>query len=214
MAAQSIILADSLELFREGVRSTLESAPEYRVIHLTSSASGLLTYFRKHPDALCIAGSSVQDMNVRDLLAGLRNIRADAKLIVVNHSSSLKHLDIALKAGVHGYITRHTQARELLATVSEVTAGRTYFCKSAASQMIGHYRESSAAKPYKVTKREQEILSLIVKGNTSPEIAKQLYISVRTVETHRANLLKKLKLKNTAALVRYAVQDGRFLKNT
>lgn len=214
MATQSIIIADALELFREGVRYTLSNIPGYQVVQVTGSASGLITAFEQHPDALCIAGSSIQDMNIRELLAALRKIDREPKLIVVNHSSGIKHLDIALKTGVNGYITRYTRAEELVTTVSEVLAGKNYYCKSVTNHMIGKYKEATSAKSYTITKREQEILGFIVKGNTSSEIAKKLYISPRTVETHRANLLRKLKLKNTAALVRYAVQGEHFLKNT
>lgn len=214
MVTQSIIIADSLELFREGVKSTLVNVPGYKVVHVTGTASGLITSFEQHPDALCIAGSSIQDMNVRELLTALRKIQKEPKLIVVNHSSSLKHLDAALKAGVNGYITRHTRIAEMITTVSEVLAGRNYFCKSVTNHMIVKYKEYNTLRSCKITNREQEILSFIVKGHTSPEIAKQLFISTRTVETHRANLLRKLKLKNTAALVRYAVQDENFLSDT
>ena len=214
MVTQSFIIADSLELFREGVKSTLSSISGYQVLQITDTATGLITVYKEHPDALCIAGSSIQDMNIRELLSALRKVNEEPKLVVVNHSSGLKHLDTALKAGVNGYITRHTHCSELLTAVSEVLAGRNYFCKSVTNHIIEKYKETTSSKNHKITKREQEILGFIVKGNTSPEIAKQLFISTRTVETHRANLLRKLKLKNTAALVRYAVQDEHFLRNT
>ncbi len=214
MAKPSILIADSLELFREGVRSVLIATGDYQIDDLTDSAADLIANFKQNSTSLCIAGSTIQDMNVRELTTSLRKIEKGAKVIVVNHSSGLKHLDAALKAGVNGYITRYTSAAELLSTVSEVLNGRNYFCKSVTHHVIGKYRQLTSSKNYKITQREKEILGYIVKGYTSPEIAEKLYISTRTVETHRANLLRKLKLKNTAALVRYAVQDEHGMKIT
>src|SRR5690625_6190183 len=107
-------------------RCVIIAKEAYQIDELTDSAADLIANFKQNSTSLCIAGSTIQDMNVRELTTSLRKIEKGAKVIVVNHSSGLKHLDAALKAGVNGYITRYTSAAELLSTVSEVQIGRAH----------------------------------------------------------------------------------------
>ena len=142
----------------------------------------------------------------------LEKITDEPRVIVLTHSTELTHLNQSLKAGVKGYLTKNASSNELIDSIIEVGEGRQAFGKSASQLMIGKYADSAKRSPSKgkklITKREREIVKLIVQGYTSAEIANLLFISTRTVETHRSNLMNKLELKNTAALVRYAMEEN------
>ena len=124
------------------------------------------------------------------------------------------YLNQVLRIGVLGYLLKNSAKNELLEGVRKVAEGESVFSESVAKLMTERYITKtrsgyeSQQQSAGITSREQEILKLIAAGLTSQEIADKLYISVRTVETHRANLMQKLKLKNTAALVRYAFEHG------
>jgi DNA-binding NarL/FixJ family response regulator len=145
-------------------------------------------------------------------MEGLKKANPEPGVIVLTHSTDFSHLNQSLKAGVRGYIGKNITSDELIDVVREVSTGNKAFSKSASQLMAGRYadiaKKSTTAPKKRITKREREILKLIVEGYTSAEIAKSLYISTRTVETHRSNLMGKLNLKNTAALVRFAMEEN------
>ena len=132
-------------------------------------------------------------------------------MIVLTNNADLSHLNRSLEAGVKGYLTKNSSVEELIEAVTAVANGKQAFGKSITQLMIGTYADQAKKAPppprKRMTKREKEILQLIVDGHTSTEIAKTLFISPRTVEKHRSNLMNKLGLKNTAALVRYAIEE-------
>jgi DNA-binding NarL/FixJ family response regulator len=142
----------------------------------------------------------------------LKAINNGARVVVLTNSTEISHLNQSLKTGVKGYLTKTISESELIEAVNSVANGKQAFGKSISQLMIGKYadlaKNGSNTNRRQITKREREVLKLIVDGYTSSEIAKLLFISPRTVETHRSNLMNKLEIKNTAALVRYALEDA------
>jgi DNA-binding NarL/FixJ family response regulator len=114
-----------------------------------------------------------------------------------------------MAAGADGYLSKDVGAKELIESVKSVVHGERVFSKSIIKLMQKKYvpEEEQDTSPVSITKREQEILNLVALGKTSQEIADELFISTRTVESHRYNLMQKLDIKNTAGLVRYAVMN-------
>lgn len=206
-----VLIADSYDVYRRGLQSILSESGKVILEKTATNGKELITAFRKNPESLCLISSNIADANIHDLLQKLRQINENVQVIVLTYSTDISHLNQSLKAGVKGYLSKNCSADELVESVVTVSKGDQAFGKSVSQLMIGRYADQAkktSPKPNRqITKREREILKLIVEGYTSPEIAKILFISSRTVETHRSNLMNKLELKNTAALVRFALEE-------
>lgn len=210
MKNSKILIADSYDISRTGVTSILEGLRKFDLILAVKTGKRLLAEFKKHPSSVCIISSNIADSNIHDIMQELKKIQAEPRVIVLANSTDLSHLNQSLKAGVKGYLTKNISREELADSVLSVTRGEEAFDSSVSRLMVDRY--TSLAKKNSpsrkgITNREKEILKLIVDGYTSTEIARILYISPRTVETHRSNLMNKLKIKNTAGLVRYALEE-------
>lgn len=207
-----IHIADLSEILRSGITHLLEKSGQSYNIHSHASASALIKSYQKIPDSVCIISSGLSDMNLKDIMVQLAEINPDVKAIVISGTPSINNVNTALSLGIKGYITRQVSSDELLDTIRAVWRGEQAFSKSVSKTIVGHYADTqdptSGSSGKLITKREKEVLAHIVKGLTSSEIAKRLYISPRTVETHRANLMHKLGINNAAGLVRYALQEG------
>lgn len=212
MGKVHVLIAESSDIYRHGLESVLKKTSKIQIGTVCTSGKELIKLYKKFPGSVCLVSSGISDMNIHDLMQELQKINKNAPVIVITHSTEILHLNQSLKAGVKGYLTKNASTDELVSVIMQVSNGEQAFGKAASQMMIGRYadiakRTPSATKKM-ITKREREIMKLIVKGYTSAEIANQLFISTRTVETHRANLMNKLELKNTAALVRYAMEEN------
>ncbi len=207
-----VLIADSYDVYRHGLQTILADSGKFVLNSAAKSGKELISAYRKHPESLCLISSNIADANIHELLQKLRAINSEVLVIVLTYSTDISHLNQSLKAGVKGYLTKNCSSSELIEAVKSVAAGEQAFGKSVSQLMIGRYADQAKNTDKKsdknITKREREILKLIVEGYTSSEIAKILYISTRTVETHRSNLMNKLELKNTAALVRFALEEA------
>ena len=207
-----VLIADSYDIYRRGLESVLTDSGKFMLEKAAHNGKELISAFKKSPDSLCLISSNIADSNIHELLQKLRKVNEDVPVIVLTNSTDISHLNQSLKAGVKGYLSKNCSSEELIESVVAVASGEQAFGKSVSQLMIGRYADQAkktSSKPVRqITKREREILKLIVEGYTSPEIAKILYISTRTVETHRSNLMNKLELKNTAALVRFALEEA------
>jgi DNA-binding NarL/FixJ family response regulator len=174
------------------------------------------------PEALRLVERLRPDVLVLDLmipgLNGLEVARETARrspqtrVVVLSMHANEAYVVEALRAGAHAYVLKDEGARELVKAIREASVGRRYLSASLSEESLQAYgkRESpSIMDPYHaLTRREREVLQLTVEGQSGVEIAERLFISPRTVETHRANLMQKLGVRNQKDLVRYAVQRG------
>lgn len=209
-----ILVADKFDISRSGISTILEQSSATKVVQSVKSAEKLISVYKSDPSVICVISTNIQDTNIHDLMTKMRAVNPEPKVIVISNTADLSHLDRALKAGVSGYLTKNISARELVNAIKSAKKGERAFSKSVSKLIVGKYAEftkKDASDTKTITKREEEVMNLIVDGYTSAEIGEMLYISPRTVETHRANLMQKLKIKNTAALVRYALEEGKLL---
>lgn len=205
-----LLLSESQELYRAGVETVLKLRNEFDLRGSCANGRELIRLYRQFPGSVCLISSTTPDTNIHDLMLSLRRISSDPIVVIMTHSSDLLHLEQSIRAGVKGYISKACKADELADLIIGVSEGNQLFGKSIAQIMAGSVASSGRKTRLAagtITKREQEILKLIVEGYTSSEIAEHLYISARTVETHRSNLMNKLGIKNTAALVRFALEE-------
>jgi len=206
----TIVLADDHHVVRQGLRVLLEAEPDFRIIG--EAADGLEAaqlIERLHPDVL------VLDLMMPGL-SGLEVTRQVAqrsphtRVIILSMYANEAYVVEALTHGAAGYVLKKSTASDLARAVREVSLGRRYLSPPLTEDDITTYLqkagESSPDSYELLTSREREVLHLIAGGRTNAEIAAQLVISSRTVETHRANLMRKLELRTQADLIRYALR--------
>jgi len=211
MVITRIFLADDHPVVRRGLRALLEGEPHFRVVG--ESGDGLETVRlvgELKPDVL-ILDLKMPGLNGLEVTRRVKRVSPLTRVIILSIYGDKNHVIEAFKSGAWGYVLKEANVDELIRAVKQVIAGRRYLCQSLSELVIDYISsgEGKAEDPYELlTPREREILYLVAQGMTNSEIASKLYISRRTVETHRANLMRKLGLKNQAELIRFAIRRG------
>jgi DNA-binding NarL/FixJ family response regulator len=210
----SIALADSSPVFRMGLLSLLNSAGNYGLIGEASDPEemkDLLTSFR--PDVLIVDFLS-EGFSVDDIVE-VKRIAPSVKLLAITPQQSGSVLINALRAGIDSYIKKNCSIGEVMEAIQETAEGGRFFC----GRILEAIRAESidveelvpvdyTCDPVGLSNREAEVITLIAEGFTNALIAERLFISAHTVNTHRKNIMQKLGVNNTAALVMYAVKSG------
>ena len=217
MAKTRVLIAESSDIVLLGLLAILNSSRSIDVVDTASDLSEGIKLYAKHAPDLCLISDSFKDLNIHEFMQNLYKHDDKAKVVLLTDSLDINYLNQALKAGITGCLLKSIDKKKLKQSLISVAEGEKVFSDAISNLMTDRYADLAQNKTGqssfdKITKREREILQMIVDGYTSQEIAKQLYISPRTVETHRSNLLQKLQMKNTAALVRYALEKGPFSK--
>jgi two-component system response regulator NreC len=210
-----VLIADDHDIVRFGIVTVLNASPLIEVVaEVTNGEEALEAYSSLKPD-VCMLDISMPGMSGIETATEIRKHHPNAVILILTMHQNEEYLNQALKAGASGYILKQSSIKELVSAIRDVHQGRTVFSDPIAKMMADQYvrhavsgHDLSEDDAIRLTRREKEITKLIVDGKTSQEIADVLFISPRTVEAHRANLMQKLGLKNTAALVRYAVANG------
>jgi DNA-binding NarL/FixJ family response regulator len=199
-----IMLVDDHPLVRDGLRARLEAVPHFRVVAEADSG----------PDALALAGRVQVDLVLMDLTmrdgGGIeatgqlsRNYPGVAVLILSMHDK-LEYVTQAMQAGARGYVLKDAPGKDIVLAIETVMAGGIYYSAALARQLA----RPPAQQDTQLTTREQEVLQHIARGEANKRIARELDLSVRTVETHRLNIKRKLGIEGQAELIRYAVQHA------
>lgn len=209
----SIFLADDHRVVRAGIRALLESQVDFTVIGETEDGLDAVRQVEQlHPDVLIV------DLMLHGI-SGIEVCRQIVKhsnrtvVVVLSMYGNETYVQGALRAGARGYLLKEATVDELVSAVREVMKGRHYLSASLSQRAIETYIKQQEADmiadPYEqLSTREREVLHLVVRGHTGSDIARRLFISPRTVEAHRANLMRKLDLRNHSQLLRYALQKG------
>lgn len=212
MTPISVLIADDHDIIRLGISTYLSSARDITIVGEASSGRECIELFNeKHPD-VCLLDISMPDTDGIEAARIIRKQDAEVKILILSMHNDKDLLRKALEAGVNGYLLKNTDKAVLLDGIRAVQKGQEIFSDNIArlikQSFLTHFKKSNTADTVDITRREQEILQLVVDGQTSKEIAQRLYISPRTVDTHRSNLMQKLELKNIAELVRYAIEHN------
>jgi DNA-binding NarL/FixJ family response regulator len=206
-----ILIADDHELFRRGVAAELTQVPGWVVVAEATNGR----------DAVALAASLEPDIVVLDLtmpeLNGLEAARqivlADpsARILILTAHESEQLVREVLSAGALGYVLKSDAGRTLVTALRELLEGRSYFTSNVARMVLDGYLRSEpgdAAPVQTLSAREREIVQLLAEGNSNKDIAKALNISVKTAETHRSNVMRKMGFDSLAQLVRYAIRNN------
>ncbi|MGD8428347.1 MAG: response regulator transcription factor [Balneolaceae bacterium] len=212
MTPISVLIADDHEIVRYGISTYLSSANDIQVVGEASTGEECINIFKeKHPD-ICLLDIGMPDKNGIETAKSIRDLDPDTKILILSMHIDKQILNDVLEAGVNGYLLKNTDKADLLNGIRAIMNGQQVFSDPISDLITQSFlNKSNSRKPKKVkeiTDRELEILQLIVDGLTSKEIAQKLFISPRTVDTHRANLMQKLELNNIAELVRYAIEHN------
>jgi DNA-binding NarL/FixJ family response regulator len=212
---KTVLLVDDHPLFREGVKGLLHSAPVFEVIGEAGSAREALDLARKQAPDLAIVDISLPDRSGIELTRALRNLAPALQVLIVSMHTHIDYIVEAFQAGARGYVTKESSSERLVQGLKTVAGGEFYVDSTLSHRVVKLILETSKEetritdeKYSSLTPREEEVLRLLVEGFTSSEIADNLYISPKTVENHRTNIMNKLGLHSTLELVRYAVKIG------
>ena len=207
-----VLVADDHAIVRTGIRHVLESEPGFAVV--AEAATGA--------EALDLAGSLRPDVAVLDIsmpgesglrvAAELRQRSPDTRVLILSMHDNTEYVLESLRAGAHGYLLKDSAATELRGAIRAVRRGESYFSPAIAGKLSAVVRGDAAASAAgalaQLTARERQVLVGVAQGHTNREIAQQLGISHRTVESHRESLMKKLGVRTVAGLTRLALEAG------
>jgi DNA-binding NarL/FixJ family response regulator len=207
-----VLLIDERAVLRDGLRVSLGSEAGIEVVGATRSFAEALRVAAQTDPQLIVSDLQVAGRPLRELIEALAKTRSNARVLVLAAQAGEAQLRQALGAGVRAYVLKDDGYAELLEALRVVGSGRRFFSDSAESKILAPYAERlaarAAASAVPVTPREREVLARIGAGQTNKAIAKALRLSVKTVEKHRSNLMRKLKLHNSAAVTVYALRHG------
>lgn len=210
-----IVLVDDHQIVRDGIKALLSDCNKIEIIGELQNAYELFKLLKTKTPDIILLDISLPKMSGIEISKILSSDFSSIKKIILSMYTSEDFIFNALKTGINGYLPKNTTREELLFAIDEVYNGNEYFSKSISDTILKSYVKSakygnkvSDDKLSNLTKREQEILLLIVEGISNPAIAEKLSISTRTVETHKTSIMKKLNLSSVVDLVKFAIKNG------
>ena len=208
-----VLLADDHGIVRRGLRSLLESQSGIDVVgEAADGFEALRLCTELNPDIL-ILDVAMPKMNGIDVAARLQKLERPPSVIVLSMHTDESYIIRALAAGARGYLLKDATDEDLLPAIRSVVAGKPFFSPAVTAVLMEDYMRQLQARGlsdsyHLLTDRERQVLQLLAEGRSNKEVATLLDVGVSTVETHRANLMQKLSLHNTAEIVLYAVRKG------
>jgi DNA-binding NarL/FixJ family response regulator len=213
-----ILLADDHVMFRRGVLRIIQGLDDVEVVGEASDGLELLRLLKDLDPNLVIMDISMPNLRGLEATREIKSVDPRVKVLILTMHKDRDYLYHALTAGAEGYLLKEDADGELISAIQTLRKGGTFISSLLSGQMADIFvdkmrpgGETLAAPEETLTVREREVIKLIAEGKSSKEIGKLLYISSRTVQHHRANIMRKLGLKKTADLVKYAIQKGYIL---
>jgi DNA-binding NarL/FixJ family response regulator len=206
-----VILADDHILVRRGLKRILEENADLEITGEVGDGLELLSMLKKTDTDLIILDVSMPNLRGIEAIPEIRHIRPEAKVLMLTMYKEEEYLYQAISAGADGYLLKEDAEKELFSAIKSIQEGKIYISPALADQSMQNWArlrrgEDDSRHPDELTIRQREILKLIAEGKSNKEIGDLLYISVRTVERHRANIMSKLNARKPAELVQYAIR--------
>lgn len=210
MEKLNLIIADDHTMFLQGIISLIEHESSIKIIGKAVNGIEVLNILKTQSVDMVILDISMPEMDGIELSKILKKEHPFIKIIIVSTHSNAKIISRLIRIGVNGYLLKNAEKAELLEAIYTVADGKNYFSKDVEDQYLSNNQkiEKQISNLTELSSREKEILVLIAHEYNTAEIAEKTFISLNTVNTHRRNLLSKLNAKNTAGLVKYAVENG------
>jgi DNA-binding NarL/FixJ family response regulator len=208
-----VVIAEDHTILREGLRALLSSNPGFHIVGEAEDGLEAIQCVQTLRPDLILMDLSMPRMNGMDAIKEIKKRCPEIKVLVLTVHKTEEHILATLQAGADGYVLKDSTSSELLMAIKSVLSGKTFLSPGISGKVIQGYLEGRKNLKLKsswdtLTQREREILKLIAEGYKNKEIADYLYISLKTVEKHRANLMEKSDLHNVAALTAFAIEKG------
>ncbi|GAA2567969.1 MULTISPECIES: response regulator transcription factor [Streptomyces] len=207
-----ILLADDHALVRRGVRLILDREPDLEVVAEAGDGAEAIAMARIHEADLAVLDIAMPRLTGLQAARELASVRPGVRILMLTMHDNEQYLFQALKAGASGYVLKSVADRDLVAACRAAMRDEPFLYPGAVTALIRNYldrvRDGAEAPEQLLTPREEEVLKLVAEGHSSKEIAELLFISVKTVQRHRENLLHKLGLRDRLDLTRYAIRAG------
>ncbi|PQJ72191.1 response regulator transcription factor [Polaribacter butkevichii] len=203
-----IVITDDHNLFRMGLAELLKKQKDIDVIAELSDGTEFLNFLSEKNDIdIVLLDINMPNLDGFEVLRKLKKLNSIVKPIILSMHDDGNYIAKCAKNGAFGYLLKNTDEDELLKAIRIVASGKKYFSHQISEKMI-NFMSAQHTSQKKLSNKESEVLTLISKGLTTKEIASKLFVSSRTIETHRANILKKLEVKNTASLIKKATENN------
>jgi len=212
MAVCRVVLADDHVLIRKGLKKILDGEKSLEVIGEASDGLELLNFLQDKVPDLILLDISMPNLRGIEAIPEAKKICPKVKILILTMHSNKEFLCSAIKAGADGYLLKEDSDTELMNAIEQCMQGE-FFISPVFSNLLSGTEMTSLCNdrqrsPEDLTTRERQVLTMVAEGKKSKDIAQLLSISIRTVEHHRANIMKKINIKNTAELIKYAIQKG------
>lgn len=206
----NLLIADDHTMFLQGIMSLLEQEPNICVVDTAVNGIEALEIIKKGNVDFIILDISMPEMDGIELSKILKKEHPNVKILIVSTHSNVMIISRLIRIGVNGYLLKNAEKSELLKAINTIASGENYFAEELEEKHLSNSSkiEKQVSNLTELSSREKEILVLIAHEYNTAEIAEKTFISLNTVNTHRRNLLSKLNAKNTAGLVKYAVENG------
>ncbi|MBU1013237.1 MAG: response regulator transcription factor [Bacteroidetes bacterium] len=209
MGKIKVILVDDHQMFRDGVKSVLSDEENIAIIGEVGHANDLYKLLESTSPDLIITDISMPDISGIDITKYVSKNFPEINILILSMHSNEEFITKALNAGANGYLPKDTSMNELLQAINIIAKGENYFNKGISDTILkSMVNKSKISKNDNLTSRELEIVHQVVEGLSNKEIAEKLNISVRTVDSHKNNILHKLGLKSSVELVKYAIKNN------
>lgn len=207
-----ILLADDHALIRHGIRNLISNNPALEVIGEVGNGEELLEYLQTKVPDLLILDISMPKLTGIEAVSKVKKLYPQIKILMLTMHKNKQYFYHAMSAGADGYLMKDDSDEELLLAIKRIQNGKSYLSpylsQDFADDVISAYRNKRSSPFETLTKREREVLNLVVEGHTSKIMAEMLNLSPRTIDHHRANLLRKFDMKNSVDLVNFTVRNA------
>ena len=211
MSTIRIVLSDDHTLFRQGIGRLLASEPDMQVVGETASAAEALAECQSAAPDVLLMDIGMPGLSAFEVARQLRRMQPQTRIVFLTMYDDEDYLAEAMQAGASGYVLKDCPSPQLLAAIRDVHEGGSYLSPRMLSQLVHDFRsrkngDERLSRASTLTPREKEILKLVAEGLSVKEVASFLNLSVKTIEAHKFNLMRKLDIHNKAQLVQYAIQ--------
>lgn len=215
-ATLSILLADDHDIVRRGLRALLESQPGWTVCAEAANGREAVALAGEHRPGVAVMDLTMPELGGLEATRQIRQAAPDTQVLIFTMHESEELLREVLRVGARGYLLKSDATRQLVAAVESLAHGSAFFAGRASEVLLERFLESERTRSdqlgherltARLTAREREVVQLLAEGNSNKEAARRLDLSVKTVETHRAAVMRKLDLDSFADLVRYAIRN-------
>lgn len=208
----NVLIADDHRILRQGLRSLLENEADLKVIAEADDGRAAIAAADAAPVDLVIMDVAMPGLNGIEATRKLLAIRPALKIIGLSMHTDRRFVSEMLKAGASGFVSKDSAFEELIQAIRTVLTGKVYLSPSAAGVVVDDYlRRNTPAEPgafSALTTREREVLQLMAEGRNTKQIAMDLHVSIKTIETHRRQIMEKLDVYSVAELTKYAIREG------